>query len=542
MGKYTFPKKDCGTVCGFYSALMSFPGGKLFSKWTKLTFCFLFLLPLLYPFLLKPGEQLYSDHLGKFILGESVGRNGFLSGNLVLPSRDFDPEGNYCPTECIRIGQELISPFPAALGYVYAVFLPWSGILGVYVATSILILLSFLFLSILWDWDPIYLGILALASPFLINGYFFPDVGIASFLLLAGCFLFLRSGNSSSLVKFIISGFICASSAWFRIESIVFPLSFIFFLSIYKFSNVEERRKILGYSLGFLTGVGLLLWIQFVLYGHPLGPRFSFNQPTMFLFPWKKWKIYAGLLIANPNRIGFFGYTPGFLIVLLFFIYYIFFKKNPFKKDNASKISNKDLFVYSGLAAFMVLAISAPNDGIIDFGSRYLHLSLPAFTGMFLIMLENLGQTFRKIVKILLFSILLYSVYISFSYTQILAKYGKKTTKLNAIYLEQKPDLVVVQIRTYSQILGKYFFQTPSVWLMREGHIKNFFSKNKPEQFRKILFIQSKASILENLNDSDPFLKNKYYESISQTLGPDFKKVWSENKEDVLIFSMERKK
>ncbi|PJZ50923.1 LA_3751/LA_3752 family putative glycosyltransferase [Leptospira saintgironsiae] len=521
---------------------MSFLDGKMHSKWTRLTFCLLFLLPLLYPFLLKPGEQLYSDHLGKFILGESVGRNGFLSGNLVLPSRDLDPEGNYCPTECIRIGEELISPFPAALGYVYAVFLPWSGIVGVYIAVAVLILLSFVFLSILWDWDPIYLGVLVLASPFLVNGYFFPDVGIASFFFIGGSFLFLRSGPSSSWFRFISSGFICASSAWFRIESIVFPLTFIFFLSISKFSNTEERKKILGYSVGFLVGVGLLLGIQYVLYGHPLGPRFSFNQPTMFLLPWKKWKIYAGLLIANPNRIGFFGYTPGFLIVLFFFIYYILFKKNPLKRSVTLEISNRDLFVYSGLVAFLALVVSAPNDGIIDFGSRYLHLSLPAFAGMFLILLENIGEKFRKSAKIVLYTILLYSVYISYSYTQILGKYGRKTTKLNAIYLEQKPDLVVVQIRTYSQILGKYFFQTPSVWLLREGHIKKFFSKNSPNQFKKILFVQTKASIAQSLNESDPFLENKYYESITQALGPDFKKVWSENKEDVLLFSMERKK
>ncbi|TGL34762.1 hypothetical protein EHQ52_09715 [Leptospira koniambonensis] len=520
---------------------MSFLGGKFHSKWTRLTFCFLFLLPLLYPFLLKPGEQLYSDHLGKFILGESVGRNGFLSGNLALPSKSLDPEGNFCPTECIRIGEELISPFPAALGYVYAALLPWSGIVGVYVAVAILVLLSFWLLSILWDWDPIYLGVLVLASPFLVNGYFFPDVGIASFLFIGGSFLFLRPDTSSSWLRFVSSGFISASSAWFRIESIVFPLAFIFFLSIYKFSNVEERRKILAYSLGFLIGVGLLFGIQYVLYGHPLGPRFSFNQPTMFLLPWKKWKIYTGLLIANPNRIGFFGYTPGFLIVLFFFIYYILIKKNPFERSSALEMSNRDLFVYSGLAAFLALVISAPNDGIIDFGSRYLHLSLPAFAGMFLILLENIGEKFRKIAKIFLYTILLYSVYISFSYTQILGKYGRKTTKLNSIYLEQKPDLVVVQIRTYSQILGKYFFQTPSVWLMKEGHIKNFFSKNSPEQFKKILFVQTKASIAQSLNESDPFLRNKYYESITQALGPEFKKVWSENKEDVLIFSMERK-
>lgn len=470
-----------------------------------------------------------------------MGRNGFLSGNLVLPSRNLDPEGNYCPTECIRIGEELISPFPAALGYVYAIFLPWSGIVGVYAATAILILLSFLFLSILWDWDPIYLGVLVLASPFLVNGYFFPDVGIASFLFLGGSFLFLRSGPSTFRLRFVLAGFICASSAWFRIESIVFPLAFIFFLSIYKFSNVEEKNKIFAYSFGFLVGVVLLLGIQYVLYGHPLGPRFSFNQPTMFLLPWKKWKIYSGLLIANPNRIGFFGYTPGFLIVLFFFVYYIFFNKSPFKRNATSEISNRDLFVFSGITAFLALVVSAPNDGIIDFGSRYLHLSLPAFAGMFLILLENIGEKFRRIVKIVLYAILLYSVYISYSYTQILGKYGRKTTKLNAIYLEQKPDLVVVQIRTYSQILGKYFFQTPSVWLMREVDIKNFFSKNHPKQFKKILFVQTKASIMESLNDADPFLRNKYYASISQALGPDFIKVWSENKEDVLLFSLERK-
>lgn len=500
----------------------------------------LLLLPLAYPILLKPGEQLYSDHLGKFALGHSVLENGFLSGNLVLPSRELDPEAKYCPTECILIGKEWISPFPVALGYVYASVLPWAGIDGVYWFAAILVALSLLLLGILWNGDPYYLGVLVFASPFLVNGYFFPDVGIAAFLFILGSSLLLGDSEKSSFGKTLFAGFISASAGWFRIEALIFPAFFWFFLFAKSLRTGEGRRKPIAYGLGIFVGAVILLGIQYLLYGHPMGPRFAFNQPGVFLAPWKKWEIYLGLLVANPNRLGFFGYTPFFFLLFLFASYWIAFRiALSGKKDG---ISERDLFCLSGIPAFAILVLSAPNDGIIDFGSRYLHLSLPAFAGIFLLFLGSIPEKFRKFVKLGSVAILFFSLYITFSYTQILAKYGRKTTKLNRIYLEQKPDLVVVQIRTYSQILGRYFFQTPAVWLMRDADVKDFFSRNSPDKFDKILFVETKAAILQSISDSDPFAKNEYYKSIANTLGPEFERTYSDNREDVLIFSMQRKK
>lgn len=507
----------------------------------KRTFLFfLILLPLSVPILLKPGEQLYSDHLGKFALGHSVLENGFRSGNLVLPSKEMDPEAKYCPTECIRIGEEWISPFPVALGYVYALVLPWAGIDGVYWAVAILVSLSLLLLGILWKWDPYYLGTLVLASPFMINGYFFPDVGIAAFLYIFGSFLLLSDSSKSSLGISLFAGFVSALAGWFRIEALVFPGLFWFLLMVKNLRSLEERRRILGYGFGILIGAGILLGIQYLLYGHPMGPRFAFNQPGVFLAPWKKWEIYSGLLFANPNRLGFFGYSPFFLVLFLFGSYRIFFRTDFL--GGKEEASVRDLFCFSGMLAFAALVITAPNDGIIDFGSRYLHLSLPAFAGVFLLFLDSIPEKRKKFVQLGSIAILLFSVYITFSYTQILSKYGRKTTKLNRIYLEQKPDLVVVQIRTYSQILGKYFFQTPAVWLMKEPDVRDFFSRNSPDKFDKILFVETKAAILQSISDSDPFSKNEYYKSIVNALGPEFERTYVDNREDVLIFSMERKR
>lgn len=485
---------------------------------------------------------MYSDHLGKFILGESVLRNEFRSGNLNLPSRYLDPKGQFCTTECIRIGEELISPFPAALGYVYAILLPISGVEGVYIASAILLILSFLLLSILWDWDPLFLGILALTSSFLINGYFFPDVGIASFLFISGSYLFLRSDPKSSFVRLILAGFISVLAAWFRIESIILPLSFIFFFWILRFDQEGERRRIRGFTIGYVLAIGFLFGTQWILYGHPLGPRFYYNSPGIFMAPWKKLEIFMGLLIKSPNRIGFFGYSPLFLLALFFGVYYFLAERKFFSKEARISISDRDCFVLSGLAAFVVLVFSAPNDGIIDWGTRYLHLSIPAFAGMSFILFNKIRVKFGKPGIGFLVLILLFSFYVTCLYTQILARYGSKTTKLNRIYLEQKPDLVVVQIMMYSQILGKYYFETPSVWVMREKNIKRFFTLNDAKQFRKIMFVQSKSHFLETLEGEDPFVENKYYNYLMQFIGKDFERTWFENKEDVLIFSMERKK
>ncbi|TGK08047.1 hypothetical protein EHO59_05395 [Leptospira semungkisensis] len=522
---------------------MSFtaPGSSVL-KTKQWLFYLLLALPLLYPILLKPSEQLYSDHLGKFVLGESVLRNHFRSGDLALPSKYLDRQSRFCPTECIRIDEEVISPFPAALGYFYALILPWGGIEGVYIVTSLFVLASLFLLSILWERSLAFLSILVLSTPFLVNGYFFPDVGIAAFLFTLGSFLFLRADEKSSSILFLFAGLASAFAGWFRIEALAFPASFLFFLFWFRFRIREERKGIWFYLFGYLAGAFLLLGIQYLLYHHPMGPRFSFNQPTMFISPLRKGEIYLGLLIANPNRIGFFGYTPIFAIVLLFSGYFLFFKTNFIRnREGADTLSKRNIFVISNLAAFVLLVLSAPNDGIIDFGSRYLHLSLPGFVGMLLVFSDSVSNRFKKIPKIFGILLLIFSTYITFSYTQILSRFGRKSTKMNQVYLDQKPDLVVVQVRTHAQILGKYFFQTPSVWLVKEAWVKLFFSENDPNQFSKILFIQSKAAFPANSKPEDLFQKNSYYQVAREMLGPKFEKDFVENREDVLIFTMKRR-
>ncbi|TGK01275.1 hypothetical protein EHQ53_08790 [Leptospira langatensis] len=525
---------------------MSSAPGSSVPKTKQFLFYLLLALPLLYPILLKPSEQLYSDHLGKFVLGESVLRNHFRSGDLALPSRELDKQSRFCPTECIRIDEEVISPFPATLGYFYALILPWGGIEGVYIVTSLFVLASLLLLSLLWEKSLAFLSILAICTPFVVNGYFFPDVGIGAFLFVLGSFLFLRADGNTAAFSFLVSGFLSAFAGWFRIEALVFPASFLFFLFWFRFRAREERKGILLYLLGFLVGAFLLLGTQYLLYHHPMGPRFSFNQPTMFISPLRKGEIYLGLLIANPNRIGFFGYTPLFVIVLLFSVYFLFFQTNFFRRKEEEPLSKRNIFVISGLAAFVLLVLSAPNDGIIDFGSRYLHLSLPSFVGMLLTLSDSISKKFPsktsgKIGKAFGILLLLFSAYMTFSYTQILGRFGRKSTKMNQVYLDQKPDLVVVQVRTHAQILGKYFFQTPSVWLVKEAWVQLFFSENDPNQFSKILFVQSKASFPPNPKPEDLFEKNSYYKAAKENLGPGFERDFVENREDVLIFSMKRK-
>ncbi|EQA45694.1 putative membrane protein [Leptospira broomii serovar Hurstbridge str. 5399] len=508
----------------------------------KTLLVFLLLAPLLYPFLLKPSQQLYSDHLAKFILGESIYRSGFTSGSLDLPSAKLDPESEFCPTECIRIREKIVSPFPVALGYFYAAILPWGGIEAVYIITALIVAVTLLMLSILWEWDLLFLFILVLGSPFVINGYFFPDVAIASFLFFSGAFFILKNSFRRFPYSYFLVGFISASAAWFRVESIVFIISFSLFLLLGLRQNKQTRIPAVFYVIGAACGLLLLLFVQMHMYGLPLGPRFSFNQPTMFLRPWDKLYIYRGLLFFSYGRPGFFTYMPLFLFFFVYSLYFIFSSKGVLRKQSPENFDfSRNLLIQSGAAAFLGSVLVAPNDGIIDFGTRYLHLAIPSFVGFAILVLKESSGYRQKLIKSFVIVLALYSTFVTVSYTQILAKYGKQSTGMHKLYVEQKPDLVVVQIRTYTQIMGKNFFVTPCVTLFDAAALNKFFSKNDPNQFAKILFVQAKVLTDRNADPNRPFEHNTYYDSVNSILGKTFTPVLVENKPDIIVFSMEKR-
>ncbi|TGK17908.1 hypothetical protein EHO61_10585 [Leptospira fluminis] len=515
-------------------------------RFRTLSFFLLVLSPLLFLFLLKPVEQLYSDHLAKFVLGESISRHGFASGELELPSSKLDPESEFCPTECIRIRGKIVSPFPVALGFVYALILPWGGITGVYVVNAILVSATIFILSMLWRRNLLFLSILVFGSPFVVNGYFFPDVGLAAFLFFSGVVLVLKSRSPGSSLPFLFAGFLSASSGWFRIESIGFCLSFTAFLIFDAVRGSRDRISVLGFSMGILLGLSFLIGMQTFFYGLPLGPRFSFNQPTMFLSPWAKLEIYRGLLFFSFNRLGFFAYMPLFFFLFWFSLYFLFSPRGFLRsrEETSDPAKGGNPLVQSGIAGFIGLVAAAPNDGIIDFGTRYLHLTIPCFAGFALILLDELKSKPRweRSGKIFLLCCILFSSYITVKYTSILAKYGKRTTVLHKIYTEQKPDLIAVQIRTYSQILGENFFEVPCVTLFDGTSLDKFFLRNDPKKFDKILFVQAKV-LMDPATLSDvPFVKNPYFDSVVSLLGKDFEPSLVGNLPDVIIFSMQRKR
>ncbi|EPG72972.1 putative membrane protein [Leptospira fainei serovar Hurstbridge str. BUT 6] len=512
------------------------------SYFRKTPIIILLLTPLLYPILLKPSQQLYSDHLAKFILGESIHRSGFTSGSLDLPSAKLDPESEFCPTECIRIREKIVSPFPVALGYFYAAILPWGGIDGIYIVIALIVAVTLVLLSILWEWDPLFLFILVLGSPFVINGYFFPDVAIASFLFFLGAFFILKKSLRPLPYSYFFAGFISASAAWFRVESIAFTVSFSLFLLLGLRQSGQPRIPIFSYVIGVCGGLLLLIFVQMQMYGMPLGPRFSFNQPTMFLQPLEKLYIYRGLLFFSYGRPGFFTYMPLFLFFFIYSLYFIFSAKGVFrKKDPKNSDLSRNLLIQSGAVAFIGSVLVAPNDGIIDFGTRYLHLAIPSFAGFVMLVLKESSGYRQKLSMSFVIVSVIYSTVVTVSYTQILAKYGKQSTGMHKLYEEQKPDIVVVQIRTYTQIMGKNFFETPCVTLFDSVALNKFFSKNDPNQFAKILFVQAKVLTDPDADPNRPFENNAYYDSVNSILGKTFTPALVENKPDIIVFSMKRK-
>lgn len=494
----------------------------------------IFLSPFAIPIILSPRGQLYSDHLAKYVVGQSIVKNQYKSEELRLPSYDLLGDKDYCSIKCLYLNERLVSPFPAALGYFYALFLPWSGIDGVFFGVAILLSISLHFFHRISDGNWLSMLILAFASPFLINGIFFPDLGIASFLFLLGFFMFFLKGREKwTYWKDFGSGWIAASAGWFRIEAIGLPLCFAVLAISFYCKNGKESRETLSFILGVLLGIGCLFGLQWYLYGYPLGPRFLWNEKMITDQIWDKWKTYFGLLFYSYGRKGFFTYMPFFLLILPSIFVLTFQKLRQASDTREERIRN--LFVLTGVTAFVGIVILSPNDGVIDYGSRYLSLTIPAFALGTVRVARKVATQRKRLFFWILGIFMIYSMTISITYLFKLQKFSSNTEELDGILKDENPDLVVLQFTgPYTRLLGAEYMSVPSVVLRNDSEMQDFFGKYSPNSFQKILF---QTVLLPSERSGDLWKNNQYYLGVQEILGDEFIVSSYLRKYDALIFS-----
>ena len=132
--------------------------------------------------------------------------------------------------------------------------------------------------------------------------------------------------------------------------------------------NLIKFLKEYFYSLlGVLLPLICFFSENYLLYHHPLGARFVINQGSLnnFVFAERLDQVIHLLFLANW-KIGFFGFTPIFLVALVWNL----FRKN-LKSENKHRI-----LAYTLLFFLPFIAIIAPNDGVTNWGARYLNLGI----------------------------------------------------------------------------------------------------------------------------------------------------------------------
>ncbi|PJZ53694.1 LA_3751/LA_3752 family putative glycosyltransferase [Leptospira adleri] len=386
-----------------------------------------------------PKYLLSADHYEKFILGKSIFLSGFRSLDVFYPGFDFDPELKFSLLKMSIVNGHKIIAFPISLGILYAIAYPFGGAYAIYFLSALLIGLSLFLIGREFKIPSWQIFLFSILTPSVMNGYLFMDVGVGLFLFVSGMLLYQKSKKNPSPFLMIVSAFFLSLCYWFRLE-------YLIFLGIYwvteMFLQFRLCRKIKDRT--GVVAISILLFIFFLgycgfnfSYFHSiLGPRFNANYDSSGganLF-----KNFINLLFYGNLKLGLFGYSPFLLFGIVLFSF-SFFKNWKESKDNEKTL------ITSSILGITVAAITAPNDGGAEFGSRYLTPGLP---GLFLLASKALEFLQRKsylwrIPFYVLFAISILPTWIYYKTTKGFAKNTKAVQEF--ILKEPKENLLVFQ-------------------------------------------------------------------------------------------------
>lgn len=399
-----------------------------------------FLFPLFVYLSIPPRYLLSADHYEKFVLGKSIFESGFRSLDVFYPGFDFDPELKFSLLKMSVVNGHKIIAFPVSLGILYAAALPFGGPYGIYFLSAFLIGSSLYLLGREFSVPSGRMLLFSLATPIVMNGYLFMDVGVALFLFVFGSILYRRSRRKESAILTLCGTLLLSLSYWFRLEYLIFLGIYWLYEAVTSLFSSERsgERKDLFWIAASVLFLGFISYCAFnySFFRSVLGPRFNANYDSVSgsnLF-----KNFINLLFYGNLKLGLFGYSPFLFLGISFFAY-------SFSKIwKRMEISERSL-ILSSFSGILIAAATAPNDGGAEFGARYLTPGIPGLilcASRLLTVAENRGKT----AKTVLYLVLTLSVIPTWIYYKTTKGFAKNSKSVQAFILQEpKENLLIFQ-------------------------------------------------------------------------------------------------
>lgn len=335
------------------------------------------------------------DSLGKLVQSVSLRHNHFSSDELYYPGRAVDPGYRFYPFPGVyhlELMGRHVGPFPAAfaaVGAVLTALMPEGAL--IFPGVGVFLLTVFLFDRFLRPSLPALIAF-AVGTPLLVMSLEFSENIYSAFIGACATALWISALSEHSPRRFIAAGFLLAFAAFFRMESALLTAAFsaaMLLEAVRRTSILNALREYLPFGISAAAGFGLLLWFNWVLFGHILGARMVANPMQLDLFSMPKLVQVQVLLLGGEGQLGFFGYMPA-LVVLFFFL--IRSKEKPVR-----------IVFFAMLIFIPAVAILSPHTGVVNWGPRFLLYAVFPCLYLFSRWFDTSGVRWQKILVTALF-------------------------------------------------------------------------------------------------------------------------------------------
>lgn len=398
---------------------------------------------------IKPWEALFSDQLLKYHQAYSMLQSGFTTENLVYPSLDIDPNYSYFLWKApmvFQIGDRMIGQYPIFLTLLVAPVLAFGWIpllsvsLGALNIASAFLLRKFWKLSLPWILFAFFGTYIFLMGPEL------SEHQPLLFLELAGLTFFYRS--EENVRNRIFAGILLGLGTWLRLEIIVFYG--LFWVSGWFLYGRDWWKRSFWTSFSFGILVLLLLLFHTLDYQHPIGPRYFQNFNTG-KDEGSVWQRAFAILIGEYSMPGLLLCLPVLVPLLLLF----FRKKNLIRWDRE--------YVHLAIVAYsfsITVAFLAPNDGVSNWGPRYLGLALFPFVLVLHHFWNRSEWRWKESATNVLFSgLILYSFGMTIAGVFHYKKTAKEMNAIRSVYKDSQASTFLYLDEMLCGSSGQIYFQ-----------------------------------------------------------------------------------
>ncbi len=417
-------------------------------------------------------ENTYAlDSFVKLIQTISIKENHYSSEELLYLAKPLDPEQvlHPLPTFYIKLGSKSLSPFSVDFAFIFSLLLNFLQPSHLPYVCFVFAFLTFLFLAKEKNFRFPTLLLGALGTPLIYQGLEYSENSLLVLLQTVGILLFYRGDR---IAEKFFSALFLTLGIFLRLESLLFVFTFIFLklILVHRLNIIQFLKREWSTLLGIFIPAFVFIFQNLILYNHFLGARFISNQSSLDHFHLLERLIQMkNLMFLTYLKIGFFGFTPLFLWSIAYLLLHL-----RIISDMRDKVLLFTVVLFLPSVAFI-----APNDGVTNWGARYLNLGIVPCLFLFNRFYEITFSNSKKLWKILFYFLFVYS----FIILTLGLKFQQVATKEIRLFQEDlfpiSTKLHVLGAETIGLYSGAHFYDQLVILPKSPEQLDRFFSENK---------------------------------------------------------------